>query len=295
MNLVRPGTKASDLAIDGLDEAGGRPRVVAFVRGWSLHRQREADTLAIRAQLRDLAAELIVLTDDGVWSFLPDDPVERRACRTGAAIAERYGVSAGCDAIVLVDPRGIVRLAHQSEESLAPGLRDAIATASESFVRGEWNMTCLISGFAAAFLGCASRRQAIASPVIETRREPIPIELDVNGCQHALEVDPRASLLHALRVQLGLTGTKKGCDAGECGRCVVLVDGTRVLACVTPAAMAQHTNVITVEGLARAPSEHEGFCAKGTPGQFASGIVVAISDDPPTTAYVRDLPMELTR
>ena len=72
----------------------------------------------------------------------------------------------------------------------------------------------------------------------------------VNGVRVKLSVDPRTTLLDALRDHLGLTGTKKGCDRGECGACTVHVDGRRVLACLTLAAMVEDAEVTTIEGLA---------------------------------------------
>src|SRR5213594_3821457 len=105
--------------------------------------------------------------------------------------------------------------------------------------------------------------------------EHASVTLRVNGEEHSLELDTRTSLLDALRERLGLTGTKKGCDAGQCGACTVHLDGTRVLGCLTLAAMVGDRKVTTIEGLARGPSlhpvqaafvEHDGFqCGYCTP------------------------------
>jgi xanthine dehydrogenase YagT iron-sulfur-binding subunit len=78
---------------------------------------------------------------------------------------------------------------------------------------------------------------------------PIPIRLAVNGRAHVLSLDPRVTLLDALRDHLGLTGTQKGCDQGRCGACTVHVDGERVLACLTLAAQAEGRAIATIEGL----------------------------------------------
>jgi xanthine dehydrogenase YagT iron-sulfur-binding subunit len=106
--------------------------------------------------------------------------------------------------------------------------------------------------------------------------------LTVNGQAHTLELEPRVTLLDALRERLDLTGTKKGCDQGTCGACTVLVDGRRVNACLTLAIMAQGRNVTTIEGLAKdgrlhplqaAFIEHDGFqCGYCTPGQIMSAL-----------------------
>src|SRR4051812_42812948 len=77
----------------------------------------------------------------------------------------------------------------------------------------------------------------------------ISVELTVNGTGHTLSLDPRSTLLDVLREQLDLTGTKKGCDHGQCGACTVLVDGRRVLACLTLAVMKDGAAVTTIEGL----------------------------------------------
>src|SRR5881397_4066310 len=78
----------------------------------------------------------------------------------------------------------------------------------------------------------------------------LPITLQVNGATHQLSIDMRTTLLDALREHLGLTGAKKGCDHGQCGACTVLVDGRRVLSCLTLAASVEGRAVTTIEGLA---------------------------------------------
>jgi xanthine dehydrogenase YagT iron-sulfur-binding subunit len=111
-------------------------------------------------------------------------------------------------------------------------------------------------------------------------------ELKVNGQPHTLTIDPRTTLLDALRERLGLTGTKKGCDHGQCGACTVLLDGRRINACLTLALMHDGESVTTIEGLAAASTasgegglhplqqaflEHDGFqCGYCTPGQICS-------------------------
>jgi xanthine dehydrogenase YagT iron-sulfur-binding subunit len=107
-------------------------------------------------------------------------------------------------------------------------------------------------------------------------------ELVVNGESHVVELEPRVSLLDALREHLGLTGSKKGCDQGACGACTVWVDGRRVLACLTLAAACEGREVATIEGLAqdgelhpmqRAFIEHDAFqCGYCTPGQIMSAV-----------------------
>ncbi|WP_256754638.1 (2Fe-2S)-binding protein [Mesorhizobium sp. Mes31] len=110
----------------------------------------------------------------------------------------------------------------------------------------------------------------------------IPVHLDINGNHHELELEPRVTLLDALRDRLGLTGTKKGCDHGQCGACTLHVDGERVLACLTLAAQAQGRAITTIEGLARegelhpvqaAFLEQDAFqCGYCTSGQIMSAV-----------------------
>jgi xanthine dehydrogenase YagT iron-sulfur-binding subunit len=108
------------------------------------------------------------------------------------------------------------------------------------------------------------------------------VHLSVNGRDYDLTLDSRTTLLDALRERLALTGTKKGCDRGQCGACTVLLDGRRVNACLTLAATASGARVVTVEGLARGGTLHpvqqafvarDGFqCGYCTPGQICSAV-----------------------
>ncbi|MDA9481372.1 (2Fe-2S)-binding protein [Bradyrhizobium sp. CCBAU 11445] len=109
------------------------------------------------------------------------------------------------------------------------------------------------------------------------------MELEINGKQHTVILDPRATLLDALRENLGLTGTKKGCDLGQCGACTIHVDGERVLACLTLAAQVAGRRITTIEGLGGADGslhpvqqafiEQDAFqCGYCTPGQIMSAV-----------------------
>ncbi|PIF73505.1 xanthine dehydrogenase YagT iron-sulfur-binding subunit [Variovorax sp. 54] len=114
--------------------------------------------------------------------------------------------------------------------------------------------------------------------------DAIPVTLRVNGSDHSLPLDPRATLLDALRERLGLTGTKKGCDRGECGACTVHINGHRALSCMTLAVMAEGKEVTTIEGLAPegelhamqvAFIEHDALqCGYCTPGQIMSAVAL---------------------
>lgn len=120
---------------------------------------------------------------------------------------------------------------------------------------------------------------------METRGpESVGMTLVVNGVSYVLDLEPRVSLLDALREHLALTGSKKGCDQGTCGACTVWVDGRRVLACLTLAVTCEGRDVTTIEGLAengelhpmqRAFLEHDAFqCGYCTPGQIMSAVAL---------------------
>ena len=125
------------------------------------------------------------------------------------------------------------------------------------------------------------------------------IELTVNGTLHRLEVEAWVSLLDLLRDRLELTGTKKGCDHGQCGACTVLVDGKRINACLTLAVMRQGCEVTTIEGLAdrdglhplqQAFIDHDALqCGYCTPGQICSGVGLIREGQARTAGEVREL------
>ena len=123
-----------------------------------------------------------------------------------------------------------------------------------------------------------------AAKAVQRDLEKLSVRLTVNGQRRALTIEPRMTLLDALREELALTGTKKGCDRGECGACTVHVDGRRVLSCMTLAAMQGGKGITTIEGLARdgalhplqaAFIERDGFqCGFCTSGQIMSGVAM---------------------
>lgn len=112
--------------------------------------------------------------------------------------------------------------------------------------------------------------------------EKVSVQLKVNGLAHKLSVEPRVTLLDLLREQLNLTGTKKGCDYGQCGACTVHVNGKRILSCMSLAVMQEGKDVTTIEGLSTGDDlhpmqeafiKHDGFqCGYCTPGQIMSAV-----------------------
>jgi xanthine dehydrogenase YagT iron-sulfur-binding subunit len=125
---------------------------------------------------------------------------------------------------------------------------------------------------------------AAASTIEQQELALTPVTLNVNGTTHSLEIEPRVTLLDALREHIHLTGTKKGCDHGQCGACTVLINGQRINSCLTLALMHEGDDIVTIEGLG-APGalhpmqaafvERDGFqCGYCTPGQICSAVAM---------------------
>ena len=127
----------------------------------------------------------------------------------------------------------------------------------------------------------------------------VSVNLTVNGTRHALTVDPRTTLLDLLREHLDLTGSKKGCDQGQCGACTVLIDGRRVVSCLTLAVLTDGKSVTTVEGLVKdgklhplqqAFIDHDAFqCGYCTPGQICSAAGLIAEGKAKSAEQIREL------
>jgi xanthine dehydrogenase YagT iron-sulfur-binding subunit len=147
----------------------------------------------------------------------------------------------------------------------------------------------LVVGTAAAVsasapaLAAGEEAAAGAAPVAPDA-VPMPVSFEVNGQVEQLSLDPRTTLLDALREHLHLTGTKKGCDHGQCGACTVMVDGIRINSCLSLAVMHEGDKITTIEGLGTPGSlhpmqaafvKHDGYqCGYCTPGQICSAVAV---------------------
>ena len=139
---------------------------------------------------------------------------------------------------------------------------------------------------------------AAASQSAEPAPAPINVSLRVNGREHRLALDPRTTLLDALREHLHLTGSKKGCGLGQCGACTVLMDGKRVKSCLSLAALVEGREIKTIEGLARGDELHplqkafierDGFqCGYCTPGQIMSGVACINEGHAGAAQQIRD-------
>ena len=176
----------------------------------------------------------------------------------------------------------------------------------------------LQSAAAAATVGVAPHLHAQTQPAappapaspaeVRAPEPPQPVTLNINGRAYALQLEPRVTLLDALREYAGLMGTKKGCDRGQCGACTVIADGRRINSCLTLAVMHEGEAITTVEGLAsnsvlspmqRAFIEHDAFqCGYCTPGQLCSATALLNEFRNGTastvTADVRSRPAQLS-
>ena len=150
--------------------------------------------------------------------------------------------------------------------------------------------------FGPALMGIGSVEAAETAP--GTAIPKAKVELKINGKEHALEIDPRTTLLDALREHLHLTGSKKGCDHGQCGACTVLVNGRRINSCLSLALVHEGDEITTIEGLAKGDElhpvqaaflEHDGFqCGYCTPGQICSAVACIKEGHAKSDAEIRE-------
>ena len=187
----------------------------------------------------------------------------------------------------MVDKRAISPL-NQQDKTLGQHTEDrAGQSAISRFTRRAFLGGVSMAGIATSavpFLHPA-RAEEVQTPAVTVETPgAVPMILKVNGQEHRVQLEPRVTLLDALREHLNLFGTKKGCDHGQCGACTVHVNGRRVNACLTFAIMHQGDEITTIEGLAQhgelhpvqaAFLEHDGFqCGYCTPGQIMSAVAL---------------------
>jgi len=171
-------------------------------------------------------------------------------------------------------------------------------TVSLAFNRRAF-LTASAGGAVVSLLGPTMDADAQTSTAKQSSpRDLIDVALMINGTEHQLALDTRTTLLDTLREHLHLTGTKKGCDQGQCGACTVLADGQPVLSCLTLALSAQHRQITTIEGLAKngelhpmqqAFIDHDAFqCGYCTPGQIMSAIGCVTTGHANSAAQIRE-------
>ncbi len=169
--------------------------------------------------------------------------------------------------------------------------------APQGWSRRNFLTTTVVSTMSVSLLDRPAAKAATQPPA--DARAPFQMTMRVNGQRHQLALDVRTTLLDALREHIGLTGSKKGCDHGQCGACTVLVDGQRVLSCLTLAASVEGQDVTTIEGLAKPDGtlhpmqqafiDHDAFqCGYCTPGQIMSAVACVKEGHAESDADIRE-------
>jgi xanthine dehydrogenase YagT iron-sulfur-binding subunit len=303
-----------------LDSHRGQPIVIAFAEGLEL--QESAALERIRAELRGLGAALVLVAAGRAFSFRPDDPVEPFGSRAELAADEVRQLRQSCAlsptssgprelSLLLINGEGQAVAEHTVDaDDRLQALADALSVAGRAAIntrdtfllsRREVVLASLVGAFALlAVEGCHSPalHQTPSPAAAQKTAKTLKITLNVNGQAHQLELEPRVSLLDALRERLALTGSKKGCDHGQCGACTVLVAGRRVNACLTLAVMVGDAPITTIEGLAEGDDLHpmqEAFvaedalqCGYCTPGQIMSAVGLVRENRAHSEAEVRE-------
>jgi xanthine dehydrogenase YagT iron-sulfur-binding subunit len=276
-----------------LSDLRGQPVLLAFFAAhWDPARSHQLWMYNEVLQRLPNGGCVLGLAQDGRWcEIMLDNDETMRFPLLGdlgveGEIARRYGV-AGSPAIFVIDDEGIVRWRHVAADGMQAHFDDlveAIAPVPErrTVSRREFLVTTLAISLAVAVVPRLGHAQSATKPVAVDDRSVVAVKLNVNGEDHTLQLEPRVTLLDALRERMGLTGTKKGCDHGQCGACTVHVDGRRVNACLTLAMQAEGSRIVTIEGLARGKELHpvqaafverDGFqCGYCTPGQIMSAV-----------------------
>jgi len=163
--------------------------------------------------------------------------------------------------------------------------------------RRNFLATSMVSTMTAPLLNHAPATAA-AAPALDPR-DPFTTHMTINGRHYRLALDVRTTLLDALREHIGLTGTKKGCDHGQCGACTVLIDGHRMLSCLMLTASLEGKDITTIEGLAQADGtlhpmqqafiDHDAFqCGYCTPGQIVSAVACVNEGHAESDADIRE-------
>lgn len=295
-----PGTFAPELFPAMLEKMRGRPILLAFYpAGWD-----PARGVQIEQYYKMLAQ---AFAKEQVQFLLPDGDSARR-----------YGV-AGRQALFVIDIEGMIRWSYAAAPGVTPRVEELLAGLdtlrpvkkisgkSAGLSRRDFLAATLAAAFAlTATLGAEpaeAQGPGTAAPGLAAAGKAsavgtMPVTLNINGTDHTLQIEPRVTLLDALRERIGLTGSKKGCDHGQCGACTVRVDGRRINSCLALAVAQQGKKIVTIEGLAQGEElhpmqaaflKHDGFqCGYCTPGQILSAV--SLLDEPvgPEDSDVRE-------
>ena len=289
----------------------GHPLIVAFAPDeWNPARAQQNELW------KELAAQFNAQTLDASTAA-----ADWHAFDSAGETAAQFGVCGGRAVFVLDESGHIAWSWNSSNEEVAPG---EILAALEALQpkpdapnqkSGLSRRSFLAATFAAsAVLALASRGAHARNENVLVPSTPddarykssdtydkvdtIPVNLRVNGKVRTLQIEPRVALLDALREYIGLTGSKKGCDHGQCGACTVHIDGERQLSCLTLAVMAQGREITTIEGLSEGDNLHpmqmafvqnDAFqCGYCTPGQIMSAVALQKEGGDKTDAEIRE-------
>lgn len=314
-DILHVGSIAPDFVLDRDSEAPrtlhdlrGQPVIVAFSStDWNpAHGEQMAHLYnALVATSPSAASERLshIRRQDDAYAlgFEGDDTVTIPVLHDldwNGAEAELFGVR-GNRAVFVLDAQGIVRWSHILEEGASPRVNDIVSAlqtmqpaAEEPASSVGWQASR--RDFIAAALAGAIALAALPLSPAEAQDNtaqattpsgaPLPVNLNVNGKTHKLNLDSRVTLLDALREHIGLTGSKKGCDHGQCGACTVHIDGDRALSCLALAAQQEGSKIVTIEGLSKGDDLHpmqqafldyDGYqCGYCTPGQIMSAVAL---------------------
>lgn len=321
--LTRPGSGHPPVPLSSLR---GQPVVLAFSPpGWDPARAEGLAQINRLLSQADFPGELLGLSRDGVWcqAAFPEGQVRfplLTDAEPDSGVAREYGVS-GRHALFVLDGAGVIRWRYVAAPGVSPRAEDLLAGLQSLAKQDEAAGSLPKNGsgltrreFMAAALGVAF---VLALPSAPARAETasagaaspsallppssagtVPVTLQVNGTAHALQIEPRVTLLDALRERIGLTGSKKGCDHGQCGACTVHVNGRRINSCLALAVACQGKPITTIEGLAQGDAlhpmqaafiEHDGFqCGFCTSGQIMSATALLSEPVGPEDADVRE-------
>jgi len=268
----------------------GCPVVIAFYTSeWDPARDQQWNLYA--EILRGIPGEpkLLGVSSDGLWCDLAvkDEGAVRFPLvphfDSDGEIGRQFGVE-GKQAVFVLDGEGVVRWQHIGPTGASPSADSLIAALTpkqEGISRRQLLLTAVTASLALALLPRLTWGQTTAKPAAPPGSLR-PVTLNINGHDVRIAIDPRVTLLDALRERLGLMGTKKGCDHGQCGACTVHMNGRRVNSCLTLAMQAEGSKIETIEGLANGDQlhpvqaafiKHDGFqCGYCTSGQIMSAV-----------------------